>query len=147
MGKEEFLNGLRRALNGNLSEAQVEENIRYYKEYFAAEEAKGKTEEEILAMLGDPRLLARTIIDAEGMEGGAETVNGAYVQDEDIQQTDKVRVYKMPGWLVAIAVLLVVVLVGMVVIGIITSILSLLLPFMIPLAVILLVISFFQKKS
>lgn len=64
MGKERFLLELRNYLSGEIPDWKVTENISYYDAYIEDEKKSGKTEEEILAHLGDPRLLAKTIIDA-----------------------------------------------------------------------------------
>lgn len=70
MGKQEFLEKLRLALNGRVSAEIVTDNIRYYEDYINIEVRKGRSEEEILAQLGDPRLLARTIVQTHGDSGG-----------------------------------------------------------------------------
>ena len=58
MTKQEFLEKLRLALNGRVSPAQLMENLSYYEDYINTEIRKGKGEEEVLAGLGDPRLIA-----------------------------------------------------------------------------------------
>lgn len=63
MRKDEFLQTLRRALNGDVPPAVVEENIRYYDDYITQETRKGLSEEEVIAEIGDPRLIAKTIED------------------------------------------------------------------------------------
>lgn len=63
MRKEEFLQILRRALTGDVPPGIVEENIRYYDGYITEEVRRGRTEEEVIAEIGDPRLIARTIED------------------------------------------------------------------------------------
>ena len=62
MTKQEFLEKLRLALNGKVPANVITENIRYYEDYINTEIRKGRSEEEVLAALGDPRLIARTII-------------------------------------------------------------------------------------
>ena len=66
MTKYEFLNDLKASLTGNVSGQVINENMQYYDEYIAGEVRKGKTEAETLEGLGDPRLIARTIIDTQG---------------------------------------------------------------------------------
>ena len=66
MTKYEFLNDLKASLTGNVSGQVINENMQYYDEYIAGEVRKGKTEGEVLDELGDPRLIARTIIDTRG---------------------------------------------------------------------------------
>ena len=63
MRKDEFLRLLRQALTGNVPAAVLEENVRYYDFYIREEVEKGRTEEEVIAEIGDPRLIARTIAD------------------------------------------------------------------------------------
>ncbi|MBO6133249.1 MAG: DUF1700 domain-containing protein [Lachnospiraceae bacterium] len=64
MNKTDFLNELKDALIGVAPPQVVNDNLMYYEEYIASELQKGRDEEEVLQGLGDPRLLARTIIDA-----------------------------------------------------------------------------------
>ena len=61
MVKKEFLDILRESLAGNVPISEIEENIRYYKDYI---ENGAGSEEEALDQLGDPHLIARTIIDS-----------------------------------------------------------------------------------
>ena len=69
MTKAEFLEKLRRALNGDMSAAAVEDNIQFYDSYFSSQTAQGRTEADVLNELGDPRILARTLIDAAERAG------------------------------------------------------------------------------
>lgn len=71
--KQDFTDGLRRALNGRISPQEVEEHIRYYDEYITAEMRMGKLEADVLAMLGDPRLIAMSICAANEAETGVGT--------------------------------------------------------------------------
>ncbi len=78
MTKDEFLNKLEEALTDSVPPAVVRENIQYYGEYIDDEEKKGRSEEEVLDELGNPRLIAHTIIDTtpevyngQGDQGGS----------------------------------------------------------------------------
>lgn len=64
MNKNEFLNQLQVSLNGKLKASQVEDNIQYYNDYVEEQMRRGRTEKEIMETLGSPRLIARTILDA-----------------------------------------------------------------------------------
>ena len=66
MDRNEFVSKLRAALTGEVSPAVVEDNVRYYQAYISQEIASGKSEKEVLDSLGDPRLIARTIVDTQG---------------------------------------------------------------------------------
>lgn len=61
MTKKEFLDILTESLAGNVPASEIEENIRYYKDYIENGE---ESEEKALEQLGDPHLIARTIIDS-----------------------------------------------------------------------------------
>lgn len=63
MTQREFLDTLKRALNGQVPPHVITENMNYYSTYIYEEIGKGRLERDILEELGDPRLLARTIID------------------------------------------------------------------------------------
>ena len=67
MTKNEFLSILRDSLAGNVPSDVINENIGYYKDYI---ENNDKTESQVLEELGDPRLIARTIIDSFVAEKG-----------------------------------------------------------------------------
>lgn len=64
MTRQEFLQELRVALQGEVSQSQVNEHLRYYENYIMEEARKGKTEQQVLEELGSPRLIAKTLIDA-----------------------------------------------------------------------------------
>lgn len=63
MRKDEFLQILRRALNGDVPPGVIEENIRYYDNYITEEVRKGRSEEDVIQEIGDPRLIAKNIED------------------------------------------------------------------------------------
>jgi len=72
MTKEEFIITFRRFLAGELATNEIDEHATYYENYIAMEIGKGKKVEEVLEQLGDPRLLAKTIIEVnkEKVESG-----------------------------------------------------------------------------
>ena len=72
MSREEFLTELRKALQGRVSQQTVNDNLRYYEEYILTESHKGKTEAEVIAELGNPRLLAK----CNGRENYSRTTKG-----------------------------------------------------------------------
>lgn len=128
MTRQEFLDTLARILNRELSEAEVADNIRYYEEYMDQEIRNGRTEAEVLASLGDPRLIARTILQVDEIEEEQDAAAGfgrgrifmGGTPDDDAETVytdgpkesvrDKVRTnaQKIKGILILIAVLAVV---------------------------------------
>ena len=61
MRQDEFLNSLKDALVGKVPEQVIYDNINYYTDYINSQIKNGRSESDILASLGDPRLLAKTI--------------------------------------------------------------------------------------
>ena len=64
MSRQDFLQPLREALLGEVPGNVIEENIRYYYDYISTEVRKGSAENEVIASIGDPRLIAKTIMEA-----------------------------------------------------------------------------------
>lgn len=68
MGRREFLETLRTQLQGVLSPAEIEGHLHYYNEYITESIASGKTEQEVMEELGNPMMIARTLIDSAQAE-------------------------------------------------------------------------------
>jgi len=157
MNKEIFLTQLREALQGNVVPAIINENMQYYENYIMQEIRKGKTEEDVLEELGNPRVLARTIIDTAqiDMEKGRYTADeeyasfdGAYGESGRYNENDRnnrgsrvdgrPKAARMTGmktkvvfWSTILALILVVVGVIAMVVGIISFIAPVLIPLLI----------------
>ena len=65
MDRNDFLNGLEEALTGEISVRQLRSNLQYYRDYISEEISRGRDEQDVMEELGDPRLIARTIVDAQ----------------------------------------------------------------------------------
>ena len=106
MSKQEFLDGLRRSLASGMESQEINEHINYYSQYIDSQIRMGTSEEEVMASLGEPRLIAKTLL---GMEG-VETVTEEYVEDESAQDANyryfniNGKILKIPGWLFTILV-------------------------------------------
>ena len=59
----------------------IRENLNYYNSYISQEMAKGRTVDEIVDEIGEPRIVARTIIDSS--EAAGETLGDGYGAFED----------------------------------------------------------------
>ncbi len=151
MSRAEFIEKLQRALAGGLNSGQVAENVRYYQEYIDCEVSKGRREEEVIAQLGDPRLLAKSIIEANKRAGTSYGSNREY--DEEVApdrqgwsadgQMPQGKRIMLPGWLVMLIVTVVVILF----IGIVTSLLSIFAPVILVALVVVLIVKVFQSNS
>jgi uncharacterized membrane protein len=115
MNKREFLEALRNRLTGEVDASVVEDNIRYYRQYIDQEVAAGKTEEEVLGMLGDPNMLAKTIIDTnDGKESGGTYAESSSAYEYSKRETSTHTTHSMniPGWVFAIFIALVIFVLG-----------------------------------
>lgn len=81
MDKTEFLEILKARLAGQMPEGKVAAHVRYYRDYIEEQVRKGRSEAEILAELGDPRLIAKTLIDADP-DAEQEVIDGTYGSNE-----------------------------------------------------------------
>ena len=75
MTREKFLQELRIALQGQIVQVQVNEQLGYYENYIIEESRKGRTEQEVIDSLGSPRLIAKTIIQIYGNTVSQNTQN------------------------------------------------------------------------
>ena len=111
---------------------------------------RSKTEAEVLAQLGDPRLLARSIVDAGKRAGTAygsdyeydEEVAGE-VRDDGRGRTGSVQRVMLPGWLV----MLIIVVIAVVVIGLVSSLLYIFAPVIIAGLIVTLVVRLIRDKK
>ena len=153
MTRQEFLQELQFALQGQLSQTAVNENIRYYDNYIMEETKKGSSEKAVIERLGNPRLIAKTLIDTteqfgRASEGGfqsesyknAESGRGFHADYSQDRGWDvRLGGLKLNSWygklmLVAAAVLIIVV---------VANVVAFLLPILVPIIVILLICSLF----
>lgn len=76
MTKEQFIMELEQCLQGEVSAYELSDSLAYYRQYFEDEMHNGKSEEQIIKELGSPRLIARSIIDARGIEENTSNSSG-----------------------------------------------------------------------
>ncbi len=157
MNKSEFLEILQQQLDGEMPANEIYSNIHYYDEYIDREMSSGKSEEEVLELLGDPRLIAKTLIDAdevspyynETYEETTYTDNtyNRYEQnytDDDTQQTPthKVHHLDLTTWYGKLLLILG----AAAILFLLITVLSALLPFAVLAMVIWFVVSYFKRR-
>lgn len=154
MKKEEFLRGLKEALSGDVPPSVVRENLRYYDDYIRAEVQKGRSEQEVVEELGDPRLIARTIEAAtpEAAEGAYEPYSsGGFYQSEDGASTTEehahVHYYDLNKWYWKLAAVAIIVLIVTVILTIMTGLLSILIPLIPVLVLVFLLFHWFSGNG
>lgn len=157
MDRNEFLAVLESALKGEIPDYEIAGHIQYYDSYIR--ENNGKTEDQKLAELGDPRLIARTIIDArmsrEEQGNCQENYRQAqYDEGNERQESGQTNVhYRTYTWdrltwyqkLLALLILLLVIVAVIAVAGLgIQIFFSVILPGLVVVFVIRVIISFFR---
>ncbi len=68
MNRDEFISELRAHLVGKVDNNELNRQIDYYSTYIQNEINNGKSESEVLDMLGNPRLIAKTIVHTYGLK-------------------------------------------------------------------------------
>lgn len=162
MNKNEFLEGLREALSRNVPPAVVQEQLQYYGDYIRTEVQNGRSEEEVMAELGDPRLIARTIEDTTpgaedgayepyhggsrfGNGGGAYTQSGSGSYSQERQESNSggsIHFYDLNKWYWKLLGIVLVFGFFWVVITLVTGLLSLVVPMLPVIGLVLLVMWF-----
>lgn len=138
MSKQEFLDRLKNALNGRVAPNQVQENINYYEDYINTQIRMGRKEQEVLDSLGDPRLIARTIIETSD-QGRADTYSANEPQNTGYQSNGH-KASGVPGWLWVLIVILVLIFI----LGMVFSVLTFLAPIILPILVVVFLVKLFR---
>ena len=144
MTKNDFLDKLRLALNGKVSASLVQENMTYYNEYIDAQIRMGRSEQEVMEMLGDPRLIAKTIVETNGTETVEESSYSNRTSYDEasygvLENEPSIRT-TIPGWLWTIIVILIIICL----ISFVFSVVSFLLPIVLPVLIVLFVVKLFR---
>ena len=61
-----------------MPEGNVAAHVQYYRNYIEDAVTQGRTETEVLNELGDPRLIARTLLDTDSTASGNPQTTGSY---------------------------------------------------------------------
>ncbi len=141
MTKFEFTDLLRSALSVKLPASEVEEHVRYYNEYIDNRIRMGESEEDVLASLGDPRLLARTIIDTS--PSAEERAESGYSSSTSSDPNESSRRFPRlnPFWVA----LFIAVVVLFVILSFVGAVIYYLAPVLIPLILIVWFINVFKR--
>lgn len=157
MDRYEFVSTLRAVLTGEVPASVVEDNVRYYDSYISQEIAGGKSEREVLEALGDPRLIAKTIIDTNGSQESSEAYGGTYTQSEpekgfhaEFNENGgvdlKYRQFNLNTWYGRLLLLILVILVLTIVFTIVGGILSWLFPILLPILLVVWIVRIFSDR-
>ncbi len=157
MTQSEFLQELRCALENSLPESIVQENVEFYTQYISDEVNQGKNVEQVIQMLGDPWILAKTVTDAQDgtdQSTAREKGRGNYSYQSDRERGFKDYEKDHPGnemhspvhaavldkWWKKLLLILGIIMIIIAVFSVITGIVSLLAPILVPILIILILI-------
>jgi hypothetical protein len=158
MRKNEFLDILRQSLSGEISPDAIDSNIRYYDQYIGT--GSKEEEEKLIDELGDPRLIARTIIEADKIakEKGKYTGNRNYQYEyyngqenenqDDQRKSDFGRgfLFKKIKWYHKLALILICILFLVVILIVGQILIRFLFVFGLPILLILLVVAILRRR-
>lgn len=155
MDRAQFLETLRNQLSGKMYVEKIEAHLRYYEDYIQSQVRGGRSEEEVLAELGDPRLIARTLLDTDPSspdENGEEAYAYSDSRQErgysgtgygyEAQSPRKQRRLDLNTWYGKLIVIAIAVLVIFLLVTVLTAVL----PFFVVFALVVFLISRFQKR-
>ncbi len=156
MTRDEFLDTLRMQLQGELSAAQIEAHLHYYREYISDAMRAGKSEAEVLAELGSPVFIAHTLVDsAQGAQDSAsawgEDAKSTGSADADAQEQPEAafvhngKVHKIHPWVIKFGVPIVLFLILFLILSLIGNVLTLVVRFFVPILLVILVILLFRR--
>ena len=102
MNRTEFLDTLRSQLSGQMHEGKVAAHVRYYEDYIQSQVRSGRDEQQVLDELGDPRLIARTLLDTD-VDNGQLDYEEYSTYSDDAQNTQSssrnhVHVWRFDTW-------------------------------------------------
>ncbi len=141
MNKTEYVSMIEKALVGKISPQELRDTVVYYRDYIDMEIRKGKSEQEVLDRLGDPRLLAKSIIAAnESKSEGIDDYSKERVSDDE---TERVKVHRIPFPVI----LLIVVLMFFMIFGALMSIVRILMPVVLPVVLIVIIVSWIKRRG
>lgn len=103
MDRETYLKELRIALQGQISQERVNEHLRYYENYIMEESRKGRTESQVMEDLGNPRLIAKTIIETtDKFSANRQPLK----EEEQTSGGHRIKIVQAVKWLVFFAALI-----------------------------------------
>ena len=144
--KEDYIYQIKIALKGKIPAERVKYYAKYYEDYITEQVRQGKKTDEVIEVLGDPNLIAKTIITTEQMGKNPDYRYDA--EDERIKKEkrtlDRMKLEKIIGIVTLVVVLL---LVLSIILKIVTVILKLLLPVILILIVVAIVKNILKPKS
>jgi len=156
MTKYEFISKLKSYLEDDLNSNSVQGHVNYYSDYITSEVCSGRSESDVIAELGDPWAIAKTIIDSEGTNSNNYEEYSYTSTEEEVSRRNarsnssggpKVHIFGLDSWWKKLLLILGVIGVVMIVFSIITGLISLIAPFILPILIISFVLKLFKRRQ
>lgn len=153
MTEREFLEKLREALENSLDKRIVQENMDYYRSYIEEETGQGRSKEEVIDELGDPWVLAQSVINmAENRSGADDGYRNSNVHEDgwigDLGRQrysdTQIHTYMLNGWK-RLLFLLGIIGIVLIVFAVIGGLLSLIMPVLLPVLAVVLLLRFIKR--
>lgn len=149
MTKNEFMIKLQEALENDLDASAVRDNVNYYSNYIDDEIRKGRSEEEVLDELGDPWVIAQSVIDMSGQKNATEDYGSSYRNagrsSERQDSSYNVHSYTIGSWWQKLLLILGIIGIVLLVVAVIGGIISLVMPIVVPVLVVILLVNFIRR--
>ena len=137
MTRAEFLEELKEGLAGKMNAGEIQSHVNYYNSYIDDEVRKGKAEAEVLAELGSPFAIAKTLLmPYESNESEYQRTQ------ETVQSSNHVENNQAKK----ILTIVIVVAIGLMLLSVMFGLLAFVVRYAVPIAAIALVIYFFKKR-
>ncbi len=146
MNKYEYLTQLEEQLRGAVSTQEVNESVQFYRDYIEEEIRKGRSEAEVLESLGSANSIAKSIIEASGIDHDEEIVEEPGMGTSYGENASSVKVFQAQGWkgtLIIAGILIALILILVFAFKVFVA----LLPVLIPAAIILYVIKIAKERG
>lgn len=155
MSKREFLERLEKALENGLNRQMVRENMDYYRSYIEEEIRKGRSEEAVMEELGDPWVIAQSVISMAESRSGADVGYSAGNGREEDRRGDyggqgysnaRFSSFRINGWWRTLLFVLGIVGILLIVFAVIGGVLSLVMPIVFPVLVVVMVVRLMKRR-
>lgn len=139
MNKTEYVKTIEKALVGHVSAQELQDIVAYYRDYIDMEIRKGRAEQEVLDQLGNPRLLAKSVIAARQQKENT--------KDEPVRErAQTTEENASAGFRIPLPILLLIICLALgMIFSALFSVLRFLVPILLPVLVVVGVISFAKR--
>lgn len=151
MSKYEFLNQLGDYLEGYVSAAEKQDSLNYYRDYIEEEMNSGKTEQEIIDELGSPSGIAKSIIEARGLNSNREDSYNSYdaYEEEGREEYEKNpvsgKIFYLESWKMGVGLVLLILIV-LLILSFVFKIVAFFVPIVLPVLIIMFIFKMLNNR-